>query len=306
VSARTGPRRTVAVIVNAHSSRTERELPRLRELFGSHGVAIDGPYTVRDARALRNMIKRVAKRRPTVVAVGGGDGSMTCAANALAHHRSALGVLPLGTGNSFARTLGLTGEVEEAVAVIATGQIAAVDLGVVNGTYFANFATVGFPAEVAAASSNAVKRIVGVLAYIVGAVRPFIRHRPFRAKVRWDGGGMSLRTHQIVVASGRFFGRTPLTPDASITSGKLTFFTTTGVSHAELVRSYLALSLGKQNALPDAHSFMADRITVRARPKQRISIDGEPFGNTPARFTVAVNALRVTVPRAFPHLDSLA
>lgn len=247
------------------------------------------------------MVKRAVRHREELVVVGGGDGSMTEAANILAHRKSALGVLPLGTGNSFAQTLGLSGDLEQAVDAIVTGRIEEVDLGVANKRYFANFATIGFPAEVAASAPRFLKRIVGVVAYVIGAVRPFVTHGPFTANVRWDEGRMRFRTRQIVVASGRFFGDQPLLPDASITSGKLAFFTTTGVTHAEIVRTYLALALGQHSNLPDAHTFASERITVRARPRQVTGIDGEPLGTTPVRFSVARRALRVIVPASFPE-----
>ncbi|MBV9646016.1 MAG: YegS/Rv2252/BmrU family lipid kinase [Candidatus Eremiobacteraeota bacterium] len=289
----------IPVIVNARSSGTEKALSQVEQLFRDRGLRIDGPYVAENARTLRKRIKRAMKRGARIVAVGGGDGSMTCAANALAHRKCALAVLPLGTGNSFAQTLGLSGDLQQAVDTIAGGRVAHVDLGVVNRTFFANFATIGFPAEVAAATKNPLKRLFGVGAYVIGAVRPFFTHNAFVASVRSEQGRLKLRTRQIVVASGRFFGRQPLTPEAGIQSGKLAFFTTTGVSHAELVRTYLAVATGQQAHLPDAETLSIERISVRTRPRQRLSIDGEQLGFTPARFHVAANALRVLVPPEF-------
>lgn len=294
---------SLAVVINLHSNRGESDLPRIRTVFESRGLTIDELYVAKRTHELQKFVRHAAKGGADIVAVGGGDGSMTVAANALAHKKTTLGVLPLGTGNSFAQTLGLGGGLEQAVDAIAGGRVVAVDLGVVNATYFANFATIGFAAEVAEAAPRRLKRLIGVFAYVVGAVKPFITHQPFTADVRWEGGRLRFRTHQIVVASGRIFGHQPLTPDADITSGRLAFFTTLGVSHGELVRTYLAFAFGQHARLPEAHTFTAERIRVGARPNQRISIDGEPWGRTPADFSVARGALRVFVPPEF-HADA--
>jgi diacylglycerol kinase (ATP) len=291
----------VTVIINLRSNQGERAVSRVTELFAARNFPIDEPILVKNARELHRTVKRAVRHSDDLIIVGGGDGSMTEAVNVLAHRKTALGVLPLGTGNSFAQTLGLKGDLEQAVDAIVAGRIEEVDLGIANRRYFANFATVGFPAEVAASAPRFLKRIVGVVAYVIGAVRPFVTQGPFTASVHWDEGRMRFRTRQIIVASGRFFGNQPLSSEASITSGKLAFFTTTGVSHAEVVRTYLALALGQQHHLPDAHAFASEKIVVRARPRQITGIDGEPLGTTPVRFSVARRALRVIVPAGFPE-----
>jgi len=290
----------ITVIVNARARQSEREVRRLPQLFAAHSLSIEGPLIAKDGRELRRLVKRAVKRGAEAIAIGGGDGSMTLGVRALARRNVVLGVLPLGTGNSFAQTLGLQGDLEQAVDVIAHGRVERVDLGVVNRTYFANFATIGFAADVAAAAPGPLKRLFGALAYVIGALKPFLTARPFTANVRWEDGRMALRTWQIVVASGRFFGFAPLLPDASITDGQLAFFTTSGVSHAEIVRMYLALATGQQLRLPDAHALYAKEIRIRARPRQRLSIAGAPLGFAPARFSIARGALRVFVPSNFP------
>lgn len=287
------------VIINLRSRRSEPNLDRIRILLSARGVRVAGLVTAQDNRSLRKRLKRAVDDGAKLVVVGGGDGSMTIAADVLAHGDAVMGILPLGTGNSFAQTLGIGDDLQSAADVIAAGRVAAVDLGVVNGTHFANFATIGFPSDVAAATSHELKRLIGPAAYAVGAIGPLLTHQPFRADVRWDGGHTKLRTHQMVIANGRFFGRKPVLPEATITDGKLAFFTTTGVSRISIVRTYLAFGLGTHTRLADARTFYAEQIDVRAHPRQVISIDGNPIERTPARFQVARRALKVLVPATF-------
>ena len=287
------------VIVNERSSRVARHLRELPQMLAARGIEVDAFVVVADERALRGCAKRAVKAKTSLLIVGGGDGSMTTVANVLAYRKTTLGILPLGTGNSFAQTLSLPTDLESAIDTIAAGRAVTVDLGTINGKYFANFATIGLSSEIAEATPHALKPIVGTAAYVAGGIVPFLRHRPFRARIRFDDAKSTFPTHQIVVANGRFFGSQPVTPDATIKNGKLAFFTTSGVSHLAVAEMYVAMAFGKQTQLPDAISFTARDIVVKAKPKQRVTIDGNPFGTTPVRLGIAKNALRVIVPAAF-------
>lgn len=288
-----------SVIINERSSRTRKHLAELPGLLTARGIEIDSFTVVPHEEALRKRLQRVLKDGATLAIVGGGDGAMTTACDVLAHEVCALGLVPLGTGNSFALTLGIPDDVAGALDVIAAGRIVKVDLGTVNGTYFANFATIGLSAEIADEASHELKAIIGRLAYAIGGVRSFFTHGAFRAKIRWDTGKKQIFTQQIVIANGRYFGNRPVTPDATITDRQLAFFTTTGVSHLEVARMYVAFALGLQTKLPDAIVFSSREIVVKASPKQLVSIDGKTLGKTPARFGVAPRALRVCVPASF-------
>jgi diacylglycerol kinase (ATP) len=288
----------VTLIVNARSGRS-KDTAALPGMLAERGIELDDFRTVDDERHLRRRVKRAVKSGAKIIVVGGGDGSMTTAADVLAKRDTVLGVLPLGTGNSFARTIGLDDHLSPAIDAIARHRVERVDLGLVNGTYFANFATIGLSAEIALATKRSLKRAIGAAAYVVAGLEPFARAEPFRANVRWDDGEEKLETQQIVIASGRYFGHQPIAPEASAVDHHLAFFTTTGLSHVDIVRTYLALGLGVQDKLPDALAFSARNIRIKAKPRQLISVDGNPLGETPAHFSIVPRALNVIVGPAF-------
>ncbi len=266
--------------------------------FVAHGVSIVEAHQAENRREIRRRVKRAVKSGHRLIVVIGGDGSQAAAVGPLAHTKAVLGVIPAGTGNSFAQGLGIKPTVEDAIHTILTGRVERVDLGVVNGEYFANFATIGLSSEIAESTPKLLKRIVGGAAYGLSAVLPMIRHRAFVAKVSWERNALKLETHQMIVASGRCFGDTPILPDASSTSGRLAFFTTVGPGRLDVMRMYLAFLNGTQTDLPDAHYFQTPKLTIKTKKRQPIAIDGSAFGYTPARFSVAPNALRVMVPAA--------
>ena len=252
---------------------------------------VEGP------KALRRCLKRLIRGGTELIIVAGGDGTMTAAAGHLARSRAVLGVLPMGTGNSFALSLGIA-DLPAAVDAIAGGRTVKIDLGKVNGTYFANFATIGLSSRIAAATPNRLKKIVGAAAYVLAGVIPGLRSRPFDCRVRSGELEMELQTFQVIVANGRYFGRTPLAANASLDSGKLLLYATSDNSIADAAKTYASLLFERQHDLPNAHVLEAAKLSVRTRPRQLLAIDGEICGKTPARFSIVPAALRVRVPAA--------
>jgi YegS/Rv2252/BmrU family lipid kinase len=289
--------REAVVMINRRSRRCDQELERIHGLLRAHRIPVAAFHVVASSKELRRCAKRAAKAGAPAVLAGGGDGTLAHAVDALAHSETVLGVLPLGTGNSFAQSLGLDPhDIEAAVGVIARGNVGRIDLGRVNGTHFANFATIGISSEIADATPTAVKRWAGPLAYGLAAIRLLLTHRSFRARIRWKGGELDVRTQDIIVANGRFFGSTPVAPDASLADGQLALYTRDDGSRAGALRTYAAFGTNTQARLRGAHVVNAARFTIRTRAKQKISIDGSVLEKTPARFRVERGALQVFLP----------
>ncbi len=287
------------IIGNLRARRTARLYSRAQELLAQRGIAVVATHNVRNGAELLRRVRAYVDDGCELILIGGGDGTMTSAVGAFAYRDSVLGVLPFGTGNSFALTLGITPNVESAVEVIAGGRVARVDLGVVNGRYFANFATVGLSSTIARNTPHVLKKLLGPAAYAFAGVLSILQNSAFEAKIRWGRKRMRLRTHQLIIANGRYFGFTPVLPEATIVDGTLSFFTSSGLSSWDVARMFVAMYRGKHIGLADAEYFSAKDIVVKTKPKQRVAVDGEAFGTTPARFSVAPAALRVLVPRDF-------
>lgn len=287
------------LIGNSEARQTTEAFAKARAMLLDRGIKLAATHLVNDHRDLRRRVRRAVKKGARLIIVGGGDGTMTAAAGELAKSRAVLGVLPLGTGNSFALSLGIA-DLEVAVEAIVAGREVAVDLGSVNGTYFANFATIGLSSTIAGATPNWLKKMVGAAAYVLAGVVPGLRSRPFLCKVRASNGNIAFRTFQVIVANGRYFGHTPLTPEASLNSGHLTFYSTSDATIVDAAKTYASILLDRQGLLTNAHIIDAKKLRVRTRPAQVLAIDGEVRGHTPARFKVVPGALRVMVPQTTP------
>jgi|SRR5665213_1848923 len=290
---------TAVLVANSGARQTAEALARARTMLVERGVRLTHTDIVDNHEDLCRCVRRAARRRRQLVIVAGGDGTMTAAVGQLAKTKSVLGVLPLGTGNSFALSLGIA-DLETAVDAIVAGRVVSIDLGKVNGTYFANFATIGLSSAIARATPNALKKVIGAAAYVLAGLLPAFRSRPFRCKVRAGKERIAFRTYQVIVANGRYFGHTPLTPEASLDSGRLIFYSTSDATIVDAAKTYTSLLLDRQGLLSNAHVLEAKELRVRARPAQALAIDGEQCGRTPARFRVVPGALRVMVPAVTP------
>ena len=157
--------------------------------------------------------------------VCGGDGSLCRAAPGLIASSLTLGILPMGTANDLARTLGIPVALEAAAEVIVAGHRRRIDLGTVNGTPFFNVASIGLSAELARALSPELKRRWGRAGYALAALRVLARAQRFAAWIGEDGSGVRTRTMQIAVGNGVFYGGgTVVAEDAAIDDGHLDLY----------------------------------------------------------------------------------
>ncbi|HEX2196312.1 MAG TPA: YegS/Rv2252/BmrU family lipid kinase [Actinomycetota bacterium] len=227
-----------------------------------------------------------------VVAVAGGDGTLNHAVNALAGRLDdvRLGLIPLGTGNDFARTAGVPDDAAEAARVVATGRSRAFDVGRATGggvsRLFVNACMGGFPVQVDEAIDEEAKRRLGPLAFWVGGAKAAAGLR--RSTVVVDGVPVPE-----CVAAGVGNGRTcgggiPVWPDADPADGSLDGCALAAPNAAAAIRLLLKVRSGEHAGLDGVATARAGRIELDADPPMELNVDGELVGlTTPATFEVA-------------------
>ena len=204
--------KSAVLVVNTHSRKGQRLFFRAVDELTKRGINIIASYPVRHPDRLPEIMKEAIRRQGSLVIVGGGDGTISSIVDQFAYQEVVLGILPLGTGNSFARTLGIPLTLEGAVDVIASGKVADIDLGKIDNDYFANIAALGFSADVAHSSPNTLKKFLGPLAYLFVAVGQFFHHRSFSCTFHTANEEHVVKTHQVLIANGSFMGKTFFTP----------------------------------------------------------------------------------------------
>jgi len=227
---------------------------------------------------------------------GGGDGTMHTVAEALDRTGLTLGLLPLGTANDLARSLGIPEDLERAAAIIVDGRTVHIDLGEVNGHRFFNVAHVGLAAEIPRNTSQVEKRYFGPLSYLFAVFRTLRRSRRFTARITIDGKPQALRSNQLSVANGRHFGGgMVIDEDATLDSGRLVLSSWKLRSFWRLVLIGLAMRRGQHHYFSEVSQATGRRIDVETDRPYRLTADGEEIGHTPASFRVHPRKIAVRV-----------
>jgi YegS/Rv2252/BmrU family lipid kinase len=287
------------LIVNTASRRGAAAFDEARRKLVAAGVELLDARAVDDPERLQGEVTAAIDRAPMVI-VGGGDGSLSETVDHFLGRETVFALLPLGTANSFARTLGIPLDLDGAIEVIAKGEARRIDLGAIDGDYFLNNAALGLAPIVAESVPRGLKRSFGRLGYLLWAGWAAANFRAFRLKV--DDG---TRTHRLWatearIANGRFHGGVELIESADLDSGEIVVQAVEGRSVAKLGLSYLASALKHPRRSETVREFHAPRVRIDTKPRMRVSIDGELGPETPFEAWAVPEAIFVAAPRQEP------
>jgi len=286
------------LIVNAHSRRGRKLFRRAVFKLRAAGIRLRSAHAVRKTRDLIPTVKQAVRSGAPMVIVGGGDGSLSSAVDELVDRDCVFALLPLGTANSFARTLGIPLDLDGAIATIATGRRRRVDLGVIDGDFYANSAAIGLSPLIGATVPHKLKKYLGRVGYLIWAVRCVFSFRPFHLTVELDDGERhEMEALEVRIANGAYHGGVAVVDAARVDSGEIVVQAVTGRAKHRLIRNWLAVLTGhaggKRNTVVDFH---ARKLRLITDPPLPISIDGEVVGHTPAVAEVAEGVIEVIVP----------
>jgi diacylglycerol kinase (ATP) len=282
------------LVANAHSRRG-RDVAPFAEALERAGISlIQAPCRRREELSplIRSMRDRVGR-----VILGGGDGTLNAAAAGLRDTGLPLGILPLGTANDLARTLGIPEDPEQAAAVIVAGRTTKLDLGCVNGHPFFNVASVGLSVDITRRLTKVMKRRWGRLAYPVAAAAVILGARRFSATLRVAGQDTPLKSMQVAVGNGRFYGGgMVVAEEARIDDGLLDVYSLEPRARWRLLLMARAFRDGEHGRLDEVRTLRCQSLEIRTRRTRHVSADGEIVTTTPARFTTQPCAVSVFVP----------
>lgn len=284
------------LIVNAMSRKGSDAFDEARGKLEMSGVKLIDAIAVTEPDKMDGIVKEAIARAPMVI-IGGGDGSLSSNVDHFVGQDTVFAVLPLGTANSFARTLGLPLELDGAIDVIAHGQRKRIDLGIIDGDYFANAAALGLSPLIADTVPHGLKRYLGMVGYLLWAVRVAFKFRPFRLRVTLDDGTTEkCWATEARIANGRFHGGVELVEDQTLDSGDMVIQAVTGKSMFGLAWSWFATLFKLRGRAQTTTEWRGKKMRLEARPAQKISIDGEIAAKTPVTIEVARGAIEVAAP----------
>ena len=296
----TNTRRKSVLLVNSASRLGMDGFEQARTKLVADGVNLVGATSSSNIDTLLQQARIAIKERIPLIIVGGGDGTINAIAGLLAHSRTAMAVLPLGTGNEFARDLQIPLTVEGACAVVTKGRTIHVDLGKIDNRFFVNIVTAGLSTRIAEQLTNPMKKRFGRFAYAFAVFGGLRNLRPFEATLSTENGVSEFECLQIVIGNGRLHaGPFPVLPDARLRAGKFSIYALKGNRTSELLKYALMLPGGHHANLAEIHTEHARKGALVTNPRVRTTIDGEVSDRTPIHFESLPSALKVMVPADF-------
>lgn len=293
-----GVRRAV-LIVNTRARSGASGYEQARQLLERRGFTLNASFSVKDPRRIPEIVTQALEDGHSFLIIGGGDGTIGAAANVVAGKNVTCGLLPLGTANSFARSLDLPLDLEAAVDVLAMGRTKEVDLGRVNDRYFTTAIAIGLSSEIQRRKPSTLKSLLGRFAYPVVAGMVLPGFKPFACTLTRDESEcrdcpVAL---EVRIANAPYEGGIDAAPDASVTSGDLVAHIVTGASKWRLVKTWGKIVMGLDPGGPGYETFRAKHLRIATDPPQDVNVDGEAALKTPFDVSIARKALRVIVPR---------
>ena len=286
-----------------------RSLQRLAAHLEKAGWRVDLVQTQQPGDATQLSRQGVAAAVDLVL-VAGGDGTINEAANGLVGSSSALGIVPVGTGNILAHQLRMPIlsvvaplYVKDVGDALLKSRIQRVDAGVVNERFFVAWAGLGLDAEIAAQMEprpRYAKRL-RTIPYVIAAFSIASAFRGVRSTVRVEGRTFRTRTLMAVASNiqlyASFFN---IAPSPRMDDGLLDIFIFKGLGFSYTLRHLVQFYGARHLHDPKVVHALARNVQVDTVPEVAIHLDGDPFGSTPARISLQPAALRLVVPASAP------
>lgn len=269
---------------------TEKILERLK----AWGISFEHEFSRYIGHATE--IARHSIRRFDAVVAVGGDGTVNEVVNGIVGYDIPLGILPVGRGNDFFRTINNSRLLDIILKPFTnTPKLKMVDVGKINERYFINVAGVGFDALVASISEPI--RIFGPIAYLGSAIVGLLKNKGVRLKINIDDNKIDIDALMIAIANGKYFGgKMMIAPEASPWDGKFDVCLIENVSRLEILKTLPKVYSGKHIYNPKVRMFKAEYLEITSKEKIPAEMDGEVFYTD--RFRIEI------IPKSIPLMLS--
>lgn len=301
----------VTIILNPAAGRGQgrRRRATLESLLAASGASCELLETHVAGDATR-LAAKAAAEGATLVAAAGGDGTLSEVLNGLAigGFTTRLGILPLGTGNDFARCLGIGTDLKAAVDTLFHGTPRAIDVGQARfgdhaPRYFVNVAGCGFDALAAQrVNDNRDRRgwrhIRGMPAYLCAVLQELATLRAASLRLDADGEIFEQRAMLCAIANATSYGGgMRVAPDAQLDDGLFDICTIAEAGRWEFLRAFPGVFKGTHVSHPKVTMRRAQEIHLSSEPPLPVLVDGDVLGTTPVRFSILPRAVEVMAPR---------
>ena len=280
----------------AGRGRAHRHIAEAMEYLHARGARVDCEASASPADLTR-LAADASRGDYERVVVCGGDGTLNLAVREFDLERGTLALIPLGSGDDFARVTGVPRTVRGACDVVLGGAVREVDVAVANGIRYLGVAGLGFDSEVAAYANEKVRFLRGSAIYLYAILRVLPKFTPHSVRIVANGGE---RRHQIMFAvvgnSRQYGGGIRITPDAKIDDGLLDVCIVHRTTRAQLLKTLPLAYTGAHVKSPFVEMGRGREFTFESERPLEVFADGERITQTPVRFALAEKKLRFVAP----------
>jgi diacylglycerol kinase family enzyme len=289
----------ITVLLNPRAgTQDDAAVRRVTDGFRRAGAG-EADVRIVEGPVVRAAASEALARGSTILVAGGGDGTVSSVASAIVGSDAALGILPLGTLNHFAKDVGAPLDLEEAIVAIARARIVRADVADVNGRPFINNTSVGMYASLIA-ERQAMQRLGRRkwLAHGLAAARAWRRYHRLHVRLRADGPERPVRTPFVFIGNNEYqLSGLELGGRTKLDAGRLHVCMAPGMPRHRVARMILVAMFGDICRLDGFESFTASEVTLDGgTPQLRVTLDGEVIMlDNPLTFRIRPRALPVIV-----------
>lgn len=291
-------KRKIALITNPAAGKPDAILSYVTETLPVDKFDWE-VFVVKKAGDTKAYVKKAIKQKFDVVAVHGGDGTITDAAQGLFKSHIPLAIIPGGTANIVAKELGIPPDIKQALALIATKKLKTkkIDMGLLNNQPFLSRIEMGLHAKMALGTPEKQKQKFGQIAYTVSAIKQILDSRTHNYTITADGKTKKFLAYSVLIAN---FGNTGMarlsvTPQVDITDGILDVV----VVGSERIKAFFNwVNAHVRTKSPKSHLYhiKAREVIISTHKTQKINFDDEAMSTKELTIKIAPKSLQVVVP----------
>ena len=266
--------------------------------LSSYGIDVEVYHTTPEDTG-QGLSTRAAADQTELVIAAGGDGTIHAVAKGLIGMQSALGIIPTGTMNNLARSLGIPETVEEACEAIARGETRIIDAGDVNGHIFFEVAGIGLEADLFPAGEEI--KAPGLLSTIHGIIEglaTILTFKPPKLSISFDERRRRpYHAIQVTICNAPFYGpHFQVASHVLMDDGLLDVIVYKNFSKLEFIQHGISITQGRRMYQPKITHRKVKSLRISTEQPMEVMVDGEIQGQTPVTVTAISAALRVRVP----------
>lgn len=294
----------ILFIINPHSGRKRNKSIETvaLEILPADKFQADFVYTSYAGHALELSRIGVQKKYDIIVAVGG-DGTIHEVAQSVIKSDSAMAIIPMGSGNGFARFFGIPSNVKKAIKIIAEGYEKKIDTVLCNNEYFVNVAGFGFDARIGDIYDKNCSEDRGGLNYVKLIVEEYFTYPEQTCLLDIDGKTVEKTFFIATVANSSQYGlNAEIAPEADITDGKFELVLVKEIPVFDVVPVTMRLFTHQFNNSRHVETLHLEKFTIKNTTPRLLHLDGEPrMMANDITFTIQKLSLKCIVPQATPH-----